>query len=281
MRRYCMQKTQKLDDLIENIYKNNSGYRIKENDVDNNICFIYCSSNALYLKGDIKDFKNKIIERNRYEWENIQPKKIPKLEIYIRDIFLSWYVKGISKDISDFESLIYFLKSVTKGYKVRCIGASSGGYIGTMIALKLNCECMSFAGQFSLVNHFDHIEKNTYLRQYVSSYGIDKLELQNIIEDSTAEIFYIVPTKSEQDTIQMNIIKEKKNVYTIRVSTDKHGVALYSFALPRGICYERNKLLSYTGKVYNKFCISCLWGGITSAFKYFIGKIFDGWRKTK
>ena len=54
-----MQKTQKLDDLIENIYKNNSGYRIKENDVDNNICFIYCSSNALYLKGDIKDFKNK------------------------------------------------------------------------------------------------------------------------------------------------------------------------------------------------------------------------------
>lgn len=266
------ERTQELDDFLKDVYEKNKGYRIKENDVDNNLCFIYCSSNALYTKNDVDDFKCKVINSDRYEWENIRPKRTPKLEIYIRDIYLSWYVKGINKEINDFDSCINFLKTKTNNYKVRCIGASSGGYIGTMIAMRLQCECVSFAGQFSLINHFDHLKTNIYLKNYVLNFGVDKLELYTTIKNSRAQVFYVAPVKSEQDIIQMNFVKDIDNVHVIKISTNKHGVALYPFALSKFICYEKEDLMYFTNKIYNKLYISWICGGGISAIKYFAQK---------
>ena len=142
--------------------------QIKYNDSKNGLAYIYCSSNALYEKDNIRSFENQIIKGDRYEWSNIRAECAPELEIFIRDIWLSWYVKGINSKINSYDKLINFIRDLTKGYTIRCVGASSGGFIGTILAVELNAEISySFAGQFSLSHHFDHLQMCIRDRPYV------------------------------------------------------------------------------------------------------------------
>lgn len=53
------------------------------------VAYIYFSSNALYKKDDRVDFVSKIIENNRFEWENITLDADHEKVIYIRDVWLS------------------------------------------------------------------------------------------------------------------------------------------------------------------------------------------------
>lgn len=250
-----------IDGLISQVYKHDKGYKIVKNDVSNNVCYIYCSSNALYLKDNVEDFYEKVIVRNRYEWEHIKPVFIPQMEIYIRDIYLSWYVMGISQAVPDYDSLIAFLRNVTKGFRVRCIGASSGGFIGTMIAMELEAECISFDGQFSLINHFDHLKNNPYLRKYAHDFGTSRFELYLNSSFAQAKLVYVVSVQSEQDSIQENLIQNAQNVDFIKINTTKHGVALYPFALPNFLSYVSEEFEKYTKHTYTKIGISCRIGG--------------------
>ena len=53
------------------------------------VAYVYFSSNALYKKDDRVDFVSKIIENNRFEWENITLDVDHEKVIYIRDVWLS------------------------------------------------------------------------------------------------------------------------------------------------------------------------------------------------
>ena len=106
------------------------------------------------------------MHNDRYEWLNLCAANRPSLEIYIRDIWLSWYVRGINSEINNYKKLVMFMKDLTKGYVVRCVGASSGGYIANILAMELNAEISyCFVGRFSLKNHFDHLNTNIFLMQ--------------------------------------------------------------------------------------------------------------------
>ena len=173
---------------VEWAYKNLKNIKVVDNLSDNDLCYIYFSSNALYTDPD--SFVDKVINNDRYEWEHIRPIIIPRREIFVRDVFRSWYVKGINEAIGNYDSLCSYLDKITKGYHVRCIGASSGGYIATLVSSKLNFECISFAGQFSLLSHFDHYKNNAFLRQYILEHGDDSLELQkHYLKNKNIKIF--------------------------------------------------------------------------------------------
>lgn len=79
--------------LIQAEYEKDN-YKIEYNSCKNGLAYIYCSSNALYEKDNLQSFEDKIIKEDRYEWSNLRADCKPEIEIFIRDIWLSWYVKG-------------------------------------------------------------------------------------------------------------------------------------------------------------------------------------------
>lgn len=229
-------------DLIQAEYEKDN-YKIEHNDCKNGLAYIYCSSNALYKKDNLQSFKDKIIEGNRYEWSNLRAECKPELEIFIRDIWLSWYVKGINSRINSYDKLIEFIGNITKGYTVRCVGASSGGFIGTILAMELNAEISySFAGQFSLRHHFDHLKQNPYLREYCTTGEEKYIEYYTRIPDSSINIAYMFPKHSKQDQEQYELVRAMDQLHTIEIEIDEHGVAIYPFALPRYLSYNLSEI---------------------------------------
>ena len=63
------------------------------------IAYIFCSSNSLYKKDDRQDFVSKVVNKDKFEWENITQDIDHEKIIYIRDIWLSWYVVGVNAKI--------------------------------------------------------------------------------------------------------------------------------------------------------------------------------------
>lgn len=102
------------NELIQQVYSSgmDANIMIRNNlDASNNICIIYCSSNELYKKDAVKDFTEKIIVGNRFEWTNRSAANAPKKEIFIRDLGLSWYVLGLNARLIQLTRwLIIFLK---------------------------------------------------------------------------------------------------------------------------------------------------------------------------
>lgn len=261
-------------DLIQAEYEKDN-YKIKYNDSKNGLAYIYCSSNALYEKDNIRSFENQIIKGDRYEWSNIQAECAPELEIFIRDIWLSWYVKGINSKINSYDKLINFIRDLTKGYTIRCVGASSGGFIGTILAVELNAEISySFAGQFSLSHHFDHLQQNPYLREYCTTGEEKYIEYYTRIPDSTTNIAYMFPKHSKQDQEQYELVRTMKQLHTIDIDIDEHGVSIYPFALPKYLSYnlfEIEKLAG--GGSMTKMNASIKIGGWLNFVKWAIAKI--------
>lgn len=266
-----------IETLIEDQYKKDN-YRIIDNHTKNGLCYIYASSNALYKKDDGADFQKKVIEDDRYEWKHYRAGNKPEREIFIRDIFLSWYVKGINSRICDYEKLIEFLRECTKGYTVRCVGVSSGGYIGNIIAMGLEAEmCYCFSGQFSLRNHFDHLRKNIYLKEYLEKEGDYWYEYYRRLDAcKNTKIIYVLPIRSEQDIEQYNFVKDNDVLIVIPVDEQEHGIAIYPFALAKFLsysiadCEKLSAIEKSIGGGQSKLAISIKIGGCWKFFQYII-----------
>lgn len=202
--------------LCEEYSGKDKNYLVIINPVKNNLCYIYCSSNSLYQKDNEESFISNVIENNRYEWQNRRASIRPKKEIFIRDIWLSWYVRGINSEYNTIEKLVSFLKLETKGYETVVLGVSSGGFIASIIATEIQAAmCIDFSGQFSLVNHFDHMKNNPFLREADESTK-KYLESYNEIGKSDVPIYYLFPGRCEQDKIQFQYARNCKNVRAIQ-----------------------------------------------------------------
>ena len=154
--------------LIKEVYETVEGnIFIRKNQTDNNYCYVYCSSNDLYKKDSESDFVQKIVKGNRFEWMNRSAQNAPAKEIFIRDVWLSWYANGVNQDIDSIEKLIDFIRMESFGMDLVTIGVSSGGFIAAILASECNAvRCFDFSGQFSIQNHFNHSTDNAFISQF-------------------------------------------------------------------------------------------------------------------
>ena len=84
--------------VAEEAYQSGN-YRIEYNETtDKNECVIYFSSNNIWFPNTEKAFQKSIVEEDRYEWQR-NPYRIGKKNIYLRDIYKSWYVQGINYEL--------------------------------------------------------------------------------------------------------------------------------------------------------------------------------------
>lgn len=261
---------------IEKAYKQDN-YFIRYNASDNNFCYVYFSSNGLYINNDRNSFNHVINKLNRYEWENLSAEIKPKKEIFIRDIWLSWYVKGINSTISNIPKLIDFLQQETKGYKLVTVGNSSGGYIASIIAVKLNAYlCFNISGQYSLEHHYHNVYSNPLLNKYRNERGI-YYESYLFIKESDTPIVYMYPNGIDEDVIQSEFVKDFTNVYSFCFGSKKHGRCAFLINYPKLLSIDRNIVnrlhQKYKRKVINRFIFSCKISGVIQTFRYCIKKI--------
>ena len=74
-----------------------------------------------------------------------------------------WYINGINQKIDSVEKVIEFLRTETENMRVTTVGNSSGGYMATLVAQKLNAKmayCVS--GQFDIA---DQISRQPVVRK--------------------------------------------------------------------------------------------------------------------
>lgn len=229
--------------LIQSIYEKDN-IKIRYNKLKNGLCYIYFSSNALYVKDSKEDFEKKIIQEDRFEWINRSADCKPELEIFVRDIWLSWYINGINNSQNSIEKTIDYLRQICKGYIVTTVGVSSGGYMAAITAACLNAEkCFDFSGQFSLIHHFDHVKENSFLKDYLEKHadgGV--LEAYRIINASDTSIYYFLPVRSQQDVEQSQFAAQCHNVKTIRFNSKRHGSPVLSVSLPTFLSWNSSDI---------------------------------------
>ena len=201
------------------------------------IAYIFCSSNSLYKKDDRQDFVSKVVNKDKFEWENITQDIDHEKIIYIRDIWLSWYVVGINAKYNTIDALIRKMREETEGMQVITVGVSSGGFIAAILASSLKASyCLDFAGQFSLLHHWTHVDTNPFLKELYSKNGHCFGEAYMYLGDSP--IYYFEPALCEQDIEQAKYAKMCSNVKILRVRSKTHGCAISPVALRKVMSYD-------------------------------------------
>lgn len=237
------------DPCMNEYYEKEQNFEIRYNDVNNNCCYIYFSSNGLYKRNDIESFRH-MIDYKRFEWKHLSAKCKPRKEIFVRDIWLSWYVKGINSRINSIDAIITWLRLETKGYQIVTVGNSSGGYMATIAAIKLKALlCYNISGQFSLENHNNHVNVNPLLKKYHKLNQGQYYECYKMLKESNIPIVYCYPKKVDHDLVQSTFVKNFATVYSFSFDSSIHGRTVNSFVLPEFISCS----LSDIEKMYIKF----------------------------
>ncbi len=216
------------------------------------VCYIYFSSNGLYRVDSEESFKKNIINADRYEWRSLKPEKIPQKEIFIRDIWLSWYVKGINNKLNNIEKVLEWLRLETEGYRIVTVGNSSGGYMAALAAQYLDAKmAFSFCGQFSLENHKDHLVTNPLLIKYKTDIEHSKwFECYRYLEKTP--IVYFCPSGVDHDRIQAEFATKIPHCAMFHILSDIHGVTVYNFNIPKILSWDYEFAKSLSDKLSDK-----------------------------
>ena len=197
----------------------------------NGKAYIYFSGNGLYQVDSEESFRSLVLEKNRYEWLHYSARKVPEKEIYIRDIWLSWYCKGINAELNSIDKVAAWLKKECAGYRVTLIGNSAGGYMAVNCALRmpeLVDRVFSLCGQYSLLNHNNHVKFNPLLVKY---YNEEDFECYKKL-DQISHIYYLFSGGVNHDFVQYKFVKDVNCVRSFRFASNRHGITAHNFDYP-------------------------------------------------
>ena len=211
-----------------------------------------------------------MIEKDRYEWTNFSHPRAEK-EIFVRDIYKSWYVTGVNSRLNTIDSLIAYLKEAVQGFSVVTIGSSAGGYLAAILGHFLGAEhTIAFSPQFELENQWA-IDMNPFLRNYKSDPDRNKYyDLKNILAESNVPVFYILPIKSKIDIYHYNHIKDLNCIHPFVFTDSHHGVVMLKENLSVFIYRSTNELLVLQSKhknAMNKLLFSIELVGVNTTVK--------------
>lgn len=251
---------------VEEVYQKDN-YQIKINNAcNNNVCYIFFSSNNIWYPNTEESFRKSFITNDYYEWTNYLELPAEKV-IYVRDIYKSWYVTGINKELNSIDAVIDFLKEQTSGMKIITFGSSAGGYMASLTASLLNAMyCICFSAQFDLT-----VERilgvNPFLKKYSTNEKNRKYyDITDIIKNSSTHIFYFMPAYSESDKEQVEKVAGIENVNIIKIASKHHGVPIFKGNLPKLLQMNEDDLISlfnlHEGKIVRMICMSVELSGI-------------------
>ncbi len=219
---------------------------------------IFFSSNGIYYPNNKKEFTEKIIDLDYYDWLNIGKHRLVRAYfskiVFVRDIYKQWYVTGINAEVNTRIKLYEFLRNELKGYDITTCGSSSGGYMAALMGALLNAErIIDSSGQFdlsvSLGNEpfLDLLAEDPVVK--------DQISLRNIISGCIDSLYYFYPAHNEGDIVQNEHIKDL-NVKSFAMDSDKHNRTIKPVCFPYVLTMPKDKLDSlrkkYEGRIINE-----------------------------
>ena len=225
---------------IEQYHKDN--FSIRTYPTGGEYCVIFCSSNNIWFPNTEEAFRESVIEKDRYEWTNFHFPNAGK-EIFIRDIYKSWYVSGINERIDTIDHLVDFLRKEAEGYKIILVGSSAGGYLASLLGALLKAEyVIAFSAQFELRNKWAR-DVNPLLRKFEEDDDRNKYyDLVPVLKESNVPVYYIVPIKSEQDHYHFNHVKDLSCIKPIVFNSRHHGIVMLKGNLNRFFLLSQEEL---------------------------------------
>lgn len=213
---------------------------------------MYCSSNAVWFPNEEAAFRKAFIDNNYFEWRRTKCSLANK-EIFIRDVYKSWYVTGINQQINSIDLLIDFLKEEIGNAPLICIGVSSGAYMASIIGAILKADhVIAFSAQWSLNNSWC-LEKNMFLKKYRNDSAVNKYyDIKQLVDRSSVPIYYIVPINNPEDLYQYNHIKDVSNIFPIVFTSKRHGVVVLKHSLQFLVSMKRDQLEFFYKQYKNK-----------------------------
>lgn len=244
----------------------------------NNRCIIFFSGNGLYYPDTIECFNETIVENDRYEWNTVGHADVIlkkySMIIYVRDVFKSWYEKGISVKCNTIDKVIELLREICDGYEIVTCGNSAGGYMACIVGNELHAELIfDFGGQWCPECRFrDENKDNIVVNKYY-----------DITRYATNRVLYFFSAKAQYDLVQLEFVLECQSENGMRIlpiDSTQHGYLLwnvcYQYILSLDKC-ELDKIISiFEGKIikqakyakkllpfreyviaYSKYVISC------------------------
>jgi len=274
-------------EIVKNVYRNHPNYLIKySEEVENqDYCAIYFCSNNIYYPNNERVFKERIVEKNFYEWYSTRIQKAHK-HIYVRDVFKQWYLTGINSEINSPERLLEFLQQETKGYQIITVGSSSGGYAAILYGSLLKAmKVLAFNPQFELESLLTTSEEciDPLIFRYKDSPMYKYYDLKKWMDTKTVDIFYFYSTKSTWDKVQFEHTKDIPDIHRIAFSTTHHGIPFLKVCLPKVINASNDVLNSLTRKIHHPYLFSVqmvgwwntLRGLISQINKAYLSKVFS------
>lgn len=266
--------------LVKEQYKKDN-YLVIDNEDENTkkLCVIYFSSNGLYFPNTEESF-NRFVKADRYEWRKYHFTNV-KREIYVRDIYKQWYIKGINSETNSVNRLIGLLKNlVPSDCEIVTVGNSAGGYMAVLVGCLLKAaRVYTFSGQFCIEDIFDdeNEEKNKLFKKYANKNDYIYLDLVPYMKRSeTTRFYYFYPELCTEDIRQLMRVKELSNVHFFAFNDDKHGRTMYNFNLTDIFDMSEEKLILLEAAIKDRktgrFIFSVKAVGWIKTIKYFINK---------
>ena len=244
--------------LAEEAYRKENYKIVMHPEANNMECVLYFSSNEVWFPNTEEVFRTAVMEKDRYEWA-AKPYRVGKKNIYIRDIYKSWYVRGINERIDSVDALLSWLKEETEGYEVVSVGSASGGYMAVIAGVFLHAKIVyAFSPQFSLY-HPAYYDKNPFLQKYREDGEREKYyDLSSMVNESDTPVVYIYPDGWREDAFQAEKIKERENLIKWGLHHKHHGIVVYKCNLERLLNTELGELkeLAKSGSKH-PFFLSC------------------------
>lgn len=175
-------------------------------------CAVYFTSAGWYQREDMESLKEMVWVKNRFEWKKNLIKTAQK-HIFLRDVYMTWYVRGINSKLNSHEKVLEFIKEQTKGYRVILIGASAGGYMAAYVGLNIDAyKVFLFCAQFDL--RYDKVDIKSF-----------EGNLEPKLMDYKGDNMYFFTSRDfVNDVIEYKFSLSCPGIKTFLFKTDVHGV---------------------------------------------------------
>ena len=258
------------ESLIEDVYNSEtSNILIEDSDFNNDLCCIYFSSNGIFYPETEENYKDYVIEHNKFEWYGRRMVGVHR-SIFVRDILKNFYVVGINKRYNSVERLYALLKEYSKGYRVITVGSSAGGYASLLFGSLLKAEKVySFSGQIDLWSYFDFPNKKQ-LQKYRGVHDYSKYYNSTAAIESSPQtaIIYVTPSRSKEDIHQLKYLEriQRDNIYIIKVKNRQHGITILKDSFESFFSVKEEELRNIQNKEISLFEFTKKYGGGVGVF---------------
>lgn len=236
---------------LRKYYEENENYKRIISDLNNKRCIIFFSGNGLYYPNTSDVFYQKVVVEDRYEWEGVAQSPLIKetfgTVIFVRDIYKTYYMKGINGDVSNIEKLLILLKEITSGLRVTTCGNSAGGYMAVIAGNYLQADWVfSFGGQWNI----EHT-KEYFVEACKKEWG----KYYNIVNYAKENVVWFYSALNEDDNIQKSYLGEDNKAMVFAMRSKYHGFLLL-FPCYKVILTLSNERIKKLHKKYQNRLIS-------------------------